>query len=111
MSHFVFPSISPTPTLSITSNLQLITFRFYPLTDFVSGEFPIDAYIKFYDILVPIKGVSYRNVPIEKGQDEFTIEAHGNATLLIKSDKMGVNKLITDLDLKKAIDKIGGARG
>ena len=80
-------------------------------TDFVSGEFPIDAYIKFYDILVPIKGVSYRNVPIEKGQDEFTIEAHGNATLLIKSDKMGVNKLITDLDLKKAIDKIGGARG
>lgn len=31
MSHFVFPSISPTPTLSITSNLQLITFRFYPL--------------------------------------------------------------------------------
>lgn len=31
MSHFVFPSISPTSTLSITSNLQLITFRFYPL--------------------------------------------------------------------------------
>lgn len=31
MSHFVFPSIFPTPTLSITSNLQLITFRFYPL--------------------------------------------------------------------------------
>lgn len=32
MSHFVFPSIFSTPTLSITSNLQLITFRFYPLT-------------------------------------------------------------------------------
>lgn len=79
--------------------------------DFVSGEFPIDAYIKFYDILVPIKGISYWDVPIEKGQDEFTIEARGNATLLIKSDKMGVNKLITDLDLKKAIEKIGGARG
>lgn len=31
MSHFVFPSIFSTPTLSITSNLQLITFRFYPL--------------------------------------------------------------------------------
>lgn len=32
MSHFVFPSIFSTPTFSITSNLQLITFRFYPLT-------------------------------------------------------------------------------
>lgn len=31
MSHFVFSSIFPTSTLSITSNLQLITFRFYPL--------------------------------------------------------------------------------
>ena len=31
MSHFVFPSIFSTPTLSITSNLQPITFRFYPL--------------------------------------------------------------------------------
>ena len=75
-------------------------------TDFVSGEFPIDAYVKFFEILVPIKGISYRDVPIEKGQDEFTIEAHGNATLFIKSDKLGVNKLITDTDLKKAIEKI-----
>ena len=32
MSHFVFPSIFSTPTHSITSNLQPITFRFYPLT-------------------------------------------------------------------------------
>ena len=31
MSHFVFPPIFSTLTLSITSNLQLITFRFYPL--------------------------------------------------------------------------------
>lgn len=31
MSHFVFLSIFSTLTLSITSNLQLITFRFYPL--------------------------------------------------------------------------------
>ena len=30
MSHFVFPSIFPTLTFSTTSNIQLITFRFYP---------------------------------------------------------------------------------
>jgi len=81
--------------------------KYQPSFDFdadsVSGEFPVDAYIKFYDILVPIKGVSYWDVPIERGQDEFTIESQGNATLLIKSDKMGINKLITDKDLKEAI--------
>lgn len=75
-------------------------------TDFVSGEFPVDAYVKFFDMLVPIKGISFMDVPIEKGEYEFTIEAQGNATLLIKSDKLGVNKLITDAELRKAIEKI-----
>ena len=38
MSHFVFSSIFSTPTLSITSNLQLITFRFYPLIEVLTAR-------------------------------------------------------------------------
>lgn len=77
--------------------------------EYISGEFLIDgAYIKFYDILVPIKGIGYKDVPIVKGSDELIIEDRGDATLLIQSDKMGVNKLITDVDLKKAIEAIVG---
>ena len=72
-------------------------------SEFVSGEFPINAFIKFYDVLVPIKGISYTDVPIEKRTEKFTIVANGNATLLIKSEKLGINKLISDVDLKKAI--------
>ncbi len=73
----------------------------------VSGFFPVDAYIRFYDILVPIKGIAYIDVPIERGTEEFTIEGHGNATILIKSDKLGVDKLISDVDLKRAILQLG----
>jgi len=72
-------------------------------SEFISGEILIDAYIKFYDVLVPIKGISYFDVPIEKGIDKFTIESNGNATLLIRSEKLGINKLISDVDLKNAI--------
>ena len=74
--------------------------------DFVSGEFPIDAYFKFFEILVPIKGIAYKDVPIVRGKEDLVIEMRGNATILIKSDKLGVNKLITDVDLKNAILKM-----
>lgn len=73
----------------------------------VSGSFPIDAFIKFFDVLVPIKGIAYTNVPIERGTEEFTIEGQGNATILIKSEKLGVDKLISDVDLKNAILQLG----
>ena len=76
-------------------------------TEYVSGEFPVDAYIKFYDILIPIKGITYNDVPIVKGQETITIEADGNASLLIKSDKLGINKLITDNELRSAIAAMG----
>lgn len=75
-------------------------------TEIVSGEFPIDAYLKFYDILVPIKGIAYKDVPIERGAEQFVIESQGDATILIKSDKAGVNKLLTDVELKKAIQSV-----
>lgn len=72
----------------------------------VSGEFPIDAYLKFYDILVPVTGIAYKDVPIERGIEKFVIETQGDATILIKSEKTGINKLLTDVELKKAIQRI-----
>ena len=72
----------------------------------VSGEFPIDAYLKFYDILVPVTGIAYKDVPIERGIEKFVIETQGNASILIKSEKAGINKLLTDVELKKAIQGI-----
>lgn len=72
----------------------------------VSGEFPINAYLKFYEIYVPIVGIAYNDIPIERGSEEFVIEAQGDATILIKSDKAGINKLITDVELKKAIQQL-----
>lgn len=72
----------------------------------VSGEFPIDAYLKFYDILVPVTGIAYKDVPIERGIENFVIETQGDATILIKSEKAGINKLLTDVELKKAIQRI-----
>lgn len=77
----------------------------------VSGEMPIDAYVKFYDIMIPIKGIAYSDVPIERGEETFTIEAQGNATIFIKSDKLEVNKLITDVELKKAIQNVVDRNG
>lgn len=76
----------------------------------VSGEFPIDAYLKFYDILVPVTGIAYKEVPIERGTETFVIEAQGDATILIKSDKAGINKLLTDVELKKAIQRVIGGK-
>lgn len=75
-------------------------------TEVVSGVILIDAYLKFYDIFVPIVGISYADVPIVRGTENFVIKAQGDATILIKSGKAGINKLITDVDLKKAIQNI-----
>lgn len=77
----------------------------------VNGEFPIDAYLKFYNILVPIVGIAYNDVPIERGTETFVIEAKGDATILIKSEKAGIDKLITDVELRKAIQRVVNANG
>ena len=77
----------------------------------VSGEFPIDAYLKFYEIYVPIIGIAYNDVPIERGTEKFVIEAKGDAKNLIRSEKAGIDKLITDVELRKAIQEVVNANG
>lgn len=64
VSMFYDESGVPLISMSDLSRQNQLSFDFN--MDFVSGEFPIDAYIKFYDILVPIKGISYWDVPLKK---------------------------------------------
>ena len=94
------------PLISISELSRQHQPSFDDNTEYVSGVFPVDAFIKFYDILIPINGITYHDVPIVKGQETLTIEADGIASLLIKSDRLGINKLITDNELRSAIAAI-----
>ena len=69
----------------------------------VEGIFEISAYIKIEEKLFAIKGIEYKHVPIKQITEVFTIESNGNATMLIKSDKLGINKLVTDTDMVNAM--------
>lgn len=71
----------------------------------VEGTFEIAAYIKVRDNLFAIKGIQY-HFPINNITETFIIESNGNATMLIKSDKLGINKLITDTDMIETIKRI-----
>lgn len=75
-------------------------------TSTVSGEFPINAFLKFYEIYAPIVGIAYNDVPIERGTEKLVIEAKGDATIIIGSEKAGIDKLITDVELRKAIQTV-----
>lgn len=70
----------------------------------VSGIFHVAAFIKIEERLFAINGIKY-HVPIRHAKESFAIESNGNATVLVKSEKLGINKLITDTDMKKAINK------
>lgn len=71
----------------------------------VDGIFNISAYVKVHERLFAIKGIKY-HIPIQRTKETFTIKSNGNATMLVKSDNLGVNKLITDTDMRNAISKV-----
>ncbi|WP_418696372.1 restriction endonuclease [Bacteroides sp.] len=71
----------------------------------VEGTFEIAAYIKVRDNLFAIKGIHYY-FPINNITETFIIESNGNATMFIKSDKLGINKLITDTDMIETMKRI-----
>ena len=68
----------------------------------VDGVFNIKAYIKVNDNLFSIKGLKY-HMPILHHTETFTIESEGDAKLLIKCDKLNINKLMTDIEMINAI--------
>lgn len=71
----------------------------------VEGTFSISAYVKVYERLFAIKGIKY-HIPIQHTKETITIQSNGDAAILVKSDKLGINKLITNTDMKNAINRI-----
>ena len=71
----------------------------------VKGRFDIDAYIKIENRLYRIKGIKY-TLPIVRECETFTVTADGSPEMLVSCDKLGINKIITDTELKNAIDSI-----
>ena len=67
---------------------------------------PFPSYLKIEGGLYAIEGLKYCDVHIERINDVFTIEARGDAKLLVKSEKDGVNKLVTDVELRDTIRAI-----
>ncbi len=76
------------------------------IVDKVTEMIPFPSYLKIEGDMYAIKGLKYCDVPIERISEVFTIEKHGNAKLLVKSEKDGVNKLVTDIELRDTINAI-----
>lgn len=71
----------------------------------IDGRFEIDSYIKAGGELLHIKGIDYR-IPIKEITEEFEVKADGEACVLVDCPSLGINKLITDKELKKALDRL-----
>lgn len=71
----------------------------------VEGVFNISAYVKLVDRLFAIKGIKYE-IPIVRESETFTIGPNSEPVFLVKSEKLGINKLITEKDLKKALESV-----
>lgn len=69
------------------------------------GKFEISAFIKVNERFFRIKGINYK-VPIINEEETFTIEAKENATILVKSERLNINTLITNSDIKEAINNM-----
>lgn len=73
----------------------------------IEGSYEIDAYVKMDDELYAIKGIKY-NIPIVCSTDSFTIKSDGSPEMLVDCKVLGINKIITDSELKTAISRIIG---
>ena len=87
-------------------NISKIQFPKFPMdATEVDGVFNTSSFIKINERLFAINGIKY-HIPIQHTKELFTIESSGNATILVKSETLGINKLITDIDMKNAINMV-----
>lgn len=87
-------------------NISKIQFPKFPMdATEVDGVFNTSSFIKIKERLFAINGIKY-HIPIQHTKESFTIESSGNAIILVKSEALGVNKLITDNDMKNAINMV-----
>ena len=73
--------------------------------EYVTGNFDIDGYVIMLGELFHIKGFQYE-IPVEESTEIFEIKKDGTPLMLISSERLGINKLITDVELKTEIKKI-----
>lgn len=78
----------------------------WPEQTIIKGQFQIDAYIKAGDEQFHIKGIQYE-VEVKTLTETATIEANGEACCLVKCPSLGIDKLITDTDLRTALRDLG----
>lgn len=96
---------------NIISSMEDLSYKQQPNYDLSSdakelrGRFAIDGYIKVEGLFYHITGIDYK-IPINKSTEKFFIKANGTPEMLVKCDKLGINKLMTDEDLKAAIQKV-----
>lgn len=80
--------------------------HFSDTDDKVTEMIPFPSFLMIEGDLYGIEGLKYCDVPIERIRDVFIIEARGDAKLLVKSEKDGINKLVTDVELRDTINAI-----
>lgn len=73
--------------------------------DVVEGILEVDGYIKLAGGLFHIKGFKYI-IPIKESTETFEIKQDGTPKMMIVSERLGINKLITDSELKAEINRL-----
>lgn len=71
--------------------------------DTIDGVIDINAYINIESNLYKIKGLKYSNVPILRSKHTFTITQDGTPKILVKSEDLNIDKLITEEEIKESI--------
>ena len=65
----------------------------------------LENYINMNGPLLYIDKLKYR-IPVEKISDFFVVMKEGDSCLLFKSESLGINKLITDVEMKEALKRL-----
>lgn len=79
-------------------------------TDKIDGVIDINAYINIGSNLYKIKGLKYSNVPIVRLNHSFTITKDSTPKILVKSEDLNIDKLITEEEIKQSISNILNAQ-
>lgn len=75
----------------------------------IAGRINIEAFIKWGQGYYAISGIDY-SVPVVHYKENFVITKDGEPVIYVKCEAKGINKLITDKELKAKIDEIIGGK-
>lgn len=94
---------------NVINTIQDVTKNQYPKYDKDAkeavGEFKIDGYIEINELFIGIRGIGYK-IPIVRITETFSVNKDGKPVVLIKSEALGIDKLITDEELREMIKSL-----